>query len=362
MKLKPESAEPFSRVSLLMSESRIWIDGCFDFAHHGHAGAMRQARQLGTELYVGVHTDAAILENKGPSVMTLEERMLAVEGCRWCTQAVAGAPYVTDYRVMDEYGCKYVVHGDDITTDKDGNDCYQEVKDMGRFKVVKRTANISTTDLVGRMLLCNRAHHLKGLEGLKEMDMTKFSEYAAGPDAKSPGANVWLWEGELRLVVAGSKPAGRFVYIDGGFDLFNPGHIVALRGLREANPDCTVVVGVADDASVNAEKGLNFPIMNLFERSLCVLQSKYVDGIIVGAPKPTMDFLGEIGQVEAVYHGKTRLDDGHYKEVEGVFRELLPHKWEALDVESIVARVLENRALFEARQRKKGGATGAEIS
>jgi len=40
----------------------------------GHAGAIVQARQLGNELYVGVHSDEAILENKGPTVMTLQER------------------------------------------------------------------------------------------------------------------------------------------------------------------------------------------------------------------------------------------------------------------------------------------------
>ena len=40
----------------------------------GHAGAMLQARQLGTELVVGIHSDESILENKGPTVMTLEER------------------------------------------------------------------------------------------------------------------------------------------------------------------------------------------------------------------------------------------------------------------------------------------------
>ena len=55
-------------------EGRIWVDGCWDFFHHGHAGAMLQARQLGTELYVGIHSDEAILENKGPTVMNLQER------------------------------------------------------------------------------------------------------------------------------------------------------------------------------------------------------------------------------------------------------------------------------------------------
>lgn len=78
-------------------EERVWIDGCFDFFHHGnlstretdprsnvfsdhtlqgHAGAIVQARQLGSELYIGVHSDEAILENKGPTVMTLQERFV----------------------------------------------------------------------------------------------------------------------------------------------------------------------------------------------------------------------------------------------------------------------------------------------
>ncbi len=55
-------------------EGRIWVDGCWDFFHHGHAGAMLQARQLGDELYVGIHSDESILENKGPTVMNLQER------------------------------------------------------------------------------------------------------------------------------------------------------------------------------------------------------------------------------------------------------------------------------------------------
>lgn len=42
----------------------------------GHAGAMLQARRLGNELIVGLHSDEAILEHKGPTVMTLNERLV----------------------------------------------------------------------------------------------------------------------------------------------------------------------------------------------------------------------------------------------------------------------------------------------
>ncbi len=38
---------------------------------------MLQARRLGSELLVGIHSDEAIMDHKGPTVMTLEERSVA---------------------------------------------------------------------------------------------------------------------------------------------------------------------------------------------------------------------------------------------------------------------------------------------
>ncbi|GKZ39827.1 hypothetical protein AbraIFM66950_001331, partial [Aspergillus brasiliensis] len=244
-----------------ISENRIWVDGCFDFSHHGHAGAMLQARQLGDELYVGVHSDEAILENKGPTVMTLDERVAAVEACRWVTRCVPFAPYVTFLPWVSHYGCKYVVHGDDITSDSNGEDCYRFVKAAGRFRVVKRTPGISTTDLVGRMLLCTKNHFVKsvkdtlnGEEGSGSLEERKHSAdslmqrirgYATDETGLQPGPQVWIWNGSssaklgntveepgaFETIVKGKlpRPGQRIIYVDGGFDLFSSGHIEFLR-------------------------------------------------------------------------------------------------------------------------------------
>lgn len=48
---------------------------------------------------------------------------------------------------------------DDITLTVDGKDTYAEVKRAGRYRECKRTQGVSTTDLVGRMLLMTKAHH-----------------------------------------------------------------------------------------------------------------------------------------------------------------------------------------------------------
>lgn len=49
-----------------------------DSHYVGHAGAMLQARRLGTDLLVGIHSDDDILENKGPTVMNLKERSVVL--------------------------------------------------------------------------------------------------------------------------------------------------------------------------------------------------------------------------------------------------------------------------------------------
>lgn len=53
----------------LIRISRVWVDGCFDMMHYGHANALRQAKEMGDILVVGVHSDAEIEANKGPTVM-----------------------------------------------------------------------------------------------------------------------------------------------------------------------------------------------------------------------------------------------------------------------------------------------------
>jgi glycerol-3-phosphate cytidylyltransferase-like family protein len=98
----------------------------------------------------------------------------------------------------------------------------------------------------------------------------------------------------------GPKPGQRIVYVDGGFDLFSSGHIAFLRKVMELEeklgrqngwyePDQTakrlkgynedyspayIVAGIHDDDVINHWKGLNYPIMNIFERGLCVLQCR----------------------------------------------------------------------------------------
>jgi len=70
---------------------RVYMDGCFDMMHYGHANAMRQAKALGDELVLGLIPDSEILMAKGPPVMNDAERKTMVESVKWVDEVIEGA-------------------------------------------------------------------------------------------------------------------------------------------------------------------------------------------------------------------------------------------------------------------------------
>lgn len=138
---------------------RAYIDGCFDIMHSGHFNAVRQAKALCDVLVVGVHSCEEIERHKGPPVMNDEERVGLVKACKWVDEVAFGTPYNPSLQVLDELNCDFCIHGDDIATTADGKDAYDEVRSAGRLRIIKRTAGVSTTDLVGRLLLMTKNHH-----------------------------------------------------------------------------------------------------------------------------------------------------------------------------------------------------------
>jgi ethanolamine-phosphate cytidylyltransferase len=319
----------------------------------------------------------------------------AVDACRWSTKSIPYAPYVTSLPWISHYGCWYVVHGDDITSDAGGEDCYRFVKAAGRFLVVKRTPGISTTDLVGRMLLCTKTHFIKSLTDELEgktggaLDpeevaagaamLQKLKDYATDETALQPGAEVWNWAGTqlakpgaqatdagsfVKLVAGvGPKPGQRIVYVDGGFDLFSSGHIEFLKRVNEAEKgEAYIVAGVHNDEVINHWKGLNYPIMNIFERGLCVLQCRYIHAVVFGAPfAPSRPYLEAMpmGKIAAVYHGPTAFMPSTYdpyndaKEMD-ILCEVESHPYAHVNAGEIVMRIMKGRQAFEERQRRKG--------
>lgn len=80
-----------------------------------------------------------------------------MSGLKWVDEVITDAPYaITEqflHRLFHEYKIDYVIHGDDPCLLPDGTDAYAAAKKAGRYKQIKRTEGVSSTDIVGTKFL-----------------------------------------------------------------------------------------------------------------------------------------------------------------------------------------------------------------
>ncbi|KAH9308979.1 hypothetical protein KI387_036890, partial [Taxus chinensis] len=368
--LAPETFIPFAmRKKGKKKRVRVYMDGCFDMMHYGHCNALRQARALGDELVVGVVSDQEIIANKGPPVMSLDERMVMVSAVKWVDEVIADAPYAINEdfmnKLFNEYNIDYIIHGDDPCLLPDGSDAYAVAKKVGRYKQIKRTEGVSSTDIVGRMLLCVRdrpssdSHNHASLQ----RQFSHGHSHKAESGVSSSGTRISHFLPTSRRIVQFSNGKGpgqdaRIIYMDGAFDLFHAGHVEILKRARELGD--FLLVGIHTDQTVSVHRGPHHPIMNLHERSLSVLACRYVDEVIIGAPwEITKDMITTFN-ISLVVHGTVNENDecmnGEGDPYEapksmGIFRIIESPL--NITTTTIIRRIFANHEAYQKRNEKK---------
>ncbi|KAH1235821.1 Ethanolamine-phosphate cytidylyltransferase [Glycine max] len=336
---------------------RVYMDGCFDLMHYGHANALRQAKALGDELVVGLVSDEEIVANKGPPVLSMEERLALVSGLKWVDEVITDAPYaITEQflnRLFHEYKIDYVIHGDDPCLLSDGTDAYAAAKKAGRYKQIKRTEGVSSTDIVGRIL--------SSLRDQKNCEDHNGTEVKPQEENQSKASHIAQFLPTSRRIVQfsngkGPGPNARIVYIDGAFDLFHAGHVEILKRARELGD--FLLVGIHSDETVSEHRGNHYPIMHLHERSLSVLACRYVDEVIIGSPWEITNDMITTFNISVVVHGtvaeKTlncELDPYEVPKSMGIFHLLESPK--DITTATVAQRIMANHEAYVKRNAKK---------
>lgn len=407
---------------------RVYMDGCFDMMHYGHSNALRQAKACGDTLVVGIVNDNEIVKNKGSApVMNNEERYNALAACKWVDEIIRDAPYDLSEEwvnhLVSHYKIDYIIHGDDPCITADGKDAYAYAKSIGVYKQVKRTEGVSTTDIVGRMLLMTKDHHVRdvndgtlsslsneprdrssslrssqfaisanaGINGDTHTDNTDRTNSSSSPRMSSVLSslpvphNQFLPTARRIMQFADGKvpkPTDRVVYICGSWDLFNAGHIAALREARKLGD--FLLVGIHDDPTVNKLREHGLPILNLYERTLSLLSCKYVDEVIIGAPWIITEDLIKTMNISIVAKGTVsdiQNATGHTSvslnfdplDVENVINQeyAVPAKLNILKTFKspvpltaldIIHRIIEQREQYQKRYDKKSKAEDAYVA
>ena len=121
-----------------------------DLFHYGHVNFLKQAKSHGDFLLVGIHADETVESYKRTPILTMDERIASVSGCRYVDEVVPNAPLEITREWIEKNQIELIIHGDDVAPEV--RDTWYKVPiDMGIYQSVSYTEGISTTELIARI-------------------------------------------------------------------------------------------------------------------------------------------------------------------------------------------------------------------
>jgi glycerol-3-phosphate cytidylyltransferase-like family protein len=120
------------------------------------------------------------------------------------------------------------------------SDVFATAKKAGRFKTVKRTEGVSTTEIVGRMLLMTKSHFRR--DEASDLSASPSSS-SLSPPPLTRSSSFLPTARRINQFSSGRtpKPSDKVVYIDGAWDMFHAGHIVSSNMPSSMNASSQII-------------------------------------------------------------------------------------------------------------------------
>lgn len=136
------------------NQVRIYVDGVFDLFHYGHARLFQQVKEWASDVHliVGVNKDEDVRKYKGQTILSQKERIESIKHCKWVDEILGDVPWVIDEAFLSKHNIDYVAHDGDVYPSEGVEDIYGIPKSLGKFIATTRTKNISTTEIIERVL------------------------------------------------------------------------------------------------------------------------------------------------------------------------------------------------------------------
>jgi len=155
----------------------IYMDGAWDMFHCGHVAILKEAKERGDYLIVGIHGDSLVNKIRGANLplMNLHERVLSVLGCRYVDDVLIDAPWVITPEMVASLNISEVVHGTYCDDESDFNidhamsgkkeekndrdsswipshdERYHYVKEAGIYKEIQSPTDFSLSTILHRI-------------------------------------------------------------------------------------------------------------------------------------------------------------------------------------------------------------------
>ena len=128
---------------------RVYVAITGDLFHYGHVAFLKRAKHFGTDLIVGICSDADVSKYKRQPIMSLTERVAVIEACRYVDEVIPAAPAVTSAAFIQKHDIDLVVATKAYSSSV-LQEYYGDPLRLNLLQLVDYTDSVSTTEIIKR--------------------------------------------------------------------------------------------------------------------------------------------------------------------------------------------------------------------
>jgi len=132
----------------------LYLDMVADLLHYGHINFIKciytNYKLNNDKIYVGIHNDETVESYKRKPILTMEERIKVLEGCKYIDMIIPNAPL----KITEEYIKLYNINKIFIPNNRTVEDnilMLSNVNTLVDIVTIEYTNKISTTEIINRI-------------------------------------------------------------------------------------------------------------------------------------------------------------------------------------------------------------------
>lgn len=134
----------------------LYVDMVADLFHYGHMNFIKKISEYkneGDKLYLGIHDDKTVEEYKRKPILTMDERIKVLEGCKYIDKIIPDAPLNITDDFLKLHGINKIFIPN-TRTEEDNILMYSGIINKTNIEIITipYTTTISTTEIINRII------------------------------------------------------------------------------------------------------------------------------------------------------------------------------------------------------------------
>ena len=139
-------------MNININKKNGYIDMVGDLFHYGHVRQIKRVYDLGYNVIIGIHSDKTVESYKRIPIMNMNERIEVIDSCKYVYKIIPDAPLIITKEYMNLHNIDMVFHGHSKEEHDTYANMYNIPSQLGKFTRTDYTKNVSTTNIINRII------------------------------------------------------------------------------------------------------------------------------------------------------------------------------------------------------------------